>query len=269
MENSGNLNNQNEPKMVKIGDIEKELETNNNKSINPNNNNNFEEDKSESNNNQDIYNTNTINFDREKFGKKPDPNFAYLHDPSVQSSENLERLKLIEKEKSLRIAQKTLSMSKTGNAFFNQKNMNGNDIAKYKNNPNLNNFVQYQRLNSNNNRMNYGGKMANNLGGVGHLNLENGMDEIIYEPNDMKKMNKTSIGFRPIKKTYEEKLDNFMAQNNLKYIEPISNTKNKILTPNSDKGKDIIKNESNISNKGNKSLGTKGSNNNSKKINKK
>ena len=91
-------------------------------------------------------------------------------------------------------------MSKTGNAFFNQKNMNGNDIAKYKNNPNLNNFVQYQRLNSNNNRMNYGGKMANNLGGVGHLNLENGMDEIIYEPNDMKKMNKTSIGFRPFKK---------------------------------------------------------------------
>ena len=269
VENSGNLNNQNEPKMVKIGEIEKELETNNNKNINPNNNNNFEEDKSESNNNQDIYNTNTINFDREKFGKKPDPNFAYLHDPSVQSSENLERLKLIEKEKSLRIAQKTLSMSKTGNAFFNQKNMSGNDIAKYKNNPNLNNFVQYQRLNSNNNRMNYGGKMANNLGGVGHLNLENGMDEIIYEPNDMKKMNKTSIGFRPIKKTYEEKLDNFMAQNNLKYIEPISNTKNKILTPNSDKGKDIIKNESNISNKGNKSLGTKGSNNNSKKINKK
>ena len=86
------------------------------------------------------------------------------------------------------------------------------------------------------------------------------MDEIIYEPNDMKKMNKTSIGFRPIKKTYEEKLDNFMAQNNLKYIEPISNTKNKIPTPNSDKGKDIIINESNISNKGNKSLGTKGSN---------
>ena len=66
------------------------------------------------------------------------------------------------------------------------------------------------------------------------------MDEIIYEPNDMKKMNKTSIGFRPIKKTYEEKLDNFMAQNNLKYIEPISNTKNKIPTPNSDKGKDKI-----------------------------
>ena len=108
----------------------------------------------------------SINFDREKFGKKPDPNFGYLHDPSVQSSENMERLKLIEKEKGIKMAQKTLSMSKTGNCFFNGKNIKGNEISKYKNNPNLVNFVQYQKLNSNNNRMNYGGKIANDLGGV-------------------------------------------------------------------------------------------------------
>ena len=37
---------------------------------------------------------------------------------------------------------------------------------------------------------------------------------------ETKKMNRTSVGFRPMKQTYEEKLDNFMAQNNLKYIEP-------------------------------------------------
>ena len=257
-EETKNIENK-EPKMVKINDIEKEANLNNNKENNLNNN--FEEDKSESNS-QDIYNNNnTLNFDREKFGKKPDPNFAFLHDPSVQSSENLERLKLIEKEKGIRMAQKTFAMSKTGNGFFNNKKMNGNEIAKYQNNPNLTNFIQYQRINSNNNRMNYGGKMANNLGGVGHLNLENGMNEVVQENNDMKQMNKTTIGFRPMKKTYEEKLDNFMARNNLKYIEP-NKMENK---PNSN---GIEKDKNEINSNENKSLASKRSNN-SKKVNKK
>ena len=272
-EETKNVENAN-PKMVKINDIDKEPPKND-KNININNNNeninninnaeiksnsHFEEDKSESNYNRDIYNNNdTINFDREKFGKKPDPNYAFLHDPSVHSSENIERLKLIEKEKGIRITQKTLLMSKTGNGFFNTKNLNGgNEIAKYQNNPNLTNFVQYQRLNSKNNRMNYGGKIANNLGGVGHLNLENGTSEIENEPNDMKRMNKTTIGFRPMKKTYEEKLDNFMAKNNLKYIEP-NKIEKKPPTPN----KKEIKSETGNSYKGSKIS------NNSNKINQK
>ena len=259
--NENNVNNK-EAKMVKINDIEKEANLDNNKE-NVVKNNNFEEDKSESNYNQEIYNNqDTLNFDREKFGKKPDPNYAFLHDPSVQSSENLERLKLIEKEKGIRMAQKTLSMSKTGNGFFNNKKINGNEIAKYQNNPNLTNFVQYQRINANNIRMNYGGKMANDLGGVGHLNIENGMNDMLYENNDVKQMNKTSIGFRPMKKTYEEKLDNFMARNNLKYIEP-----NKI--EEKPKSNGIEKEKDELSVKGNKSLQQKGSNNNSKKVNKK
>ena len=272
-EEAKNVENAN-PKMVKINDIDKEPPKSD-KNININNNNeninninnaeiksnsHFEEDKSESNYNRDIYNNNdTNNFDREKFGKKPDPNYAFLHDPSVHSSENIERLKLIEKEKGIRITQKTLLMSKTGNGFFNTKNLNGgNEIAKYQNNPNLTNFVQYQRLNSKNNRMNYGGKIANNLGGVGHLNLENGTSEIENEPNDMKRMNKTTIGFRPMKKTYEEKLDNFMAKNNLKYIEP-NKIEKKPPTPN----KKEIKSETGNSYKGSKVS------NNSNKINQK
>ena len=272
-EETKNVENAN-PKMVKINDIDKEPPksdkkiniNNNNENINNINNaeiksnSHFEEDKSESNYNRDIYNNNdTINFDREKFGKKPDPNYAFLHDPSVHSSENIERLKLIEKEKGIRITQKTLLMSKTGNGFFNTKNLNGgNEIAKYQNNPNLTNFVQYQRLNSKNNRMNYGGKIANNLGGVGHLNLENGTSEIENEPNNMKRMNKTTIGFRPMKKTYEEKLDNFMAKNNLKYIEP-NKIEKKPPTPN----KKEIKSETGNSYKGSKVS------NNSNKINQK
>ena len=253
---------ENTPKIVKINDIEKEqqLNTNNTNNINENNininnntninnnienksNSHFEEDKSESNMDKDIYmnnnNINTINFDREKFGKKPDPNYGYLHDPSVQSSENLERLKIIEKEKGVRMAQKTLLMSKTGNGFFKSKNINGgNEIAKYQNNPNLTNFVQYQRLNSKNNRMNYGGKIANILGGVGHLNIDNG-SEINEEQSDIKRMNKTTIGFRPMKKTYEEKLDNFMAKNNLKYIDTPKND-NKPPTPNEKENQKIF-----------------------------
>ena len=260
---SNNLNNNyntcmnnEQPKMVKINDIEKETNNNNNTTnYNNINNNNFEEDKSDSNYNKEIINSDTINFDREKFGKKPDPNFGYLHDPSVQSSENMERLKLIEKEKGIKMAQKTLSMSKTGNCFFNGKNIKGNEISKYKNNPNLVNFVQYQKLNSNNNRMNYGGKIANDLGGVGHLNLENDINEASYENNEMKKMSKTSVGFRPMKKTYEEKMDTFIARNNVKYIEP-----------NKTNGMEKEKNET--SSKGNKSFSQKGSDNNSRKISK-
>ena len=258
-EESKNDNNNNdikdnnkEPKMVKINDIDKE----NNISEN---NNQFEEEKSESNNNnKDIYYNTAINFDREKFGKKPDPNFAYLHDPSVQSSESMERLKLIEKEKTLRMTQKTLSMSKTSNnGFFN------NGVAKYKNNPNLNNFIQYQKLNSNNNRMNYGGKIANNLGGVGHLNIDNGAD--IYDiNNENKKMNKTAVGFRNRKTTYEEKLDDFMSRNNLKYVESTTNKNNNengMSNGNDNNNINIYKNGGNNKN-GNNNI-------NNKKINKK
>ena len=53
-------------------------------------------------------------------------------------------------------------------------------------------------------------------------------------------MNRTSVGFRPMKQTYEEKLDNFMAQNNLKYIEPqkaekslqVNNSQPELVKPN-------------------------------------
>ena len=263
-ENKNQINNINneikEPKMVKINDIDKENFSENNDN-NINNNIQYEEEKSESHsNNRDIcYNT-TVNFDREKFGKKPDPNFAYLHDPSVHSSENMERLKLIEKDKSLRLTQKTLSMSKTSNnGFFN------NGVTKYKNNPNLNNFTQYQKLNSNNNRMNYGGKIANNLGGVGHINFENGSDinNIDNNNGEFKKMNKTAVGFRNRKPTYEEKLDDFMARNNLKYVESTSNKINNGNTNGSNGNNNIIKGEGNKNNKS----GTN-NNNNSKKINK-
>ena len=153
-------------------------------------------------------NANTINFDREVFGKKPDPNFGFYHDPHVQSSENLERLQEIEKAKKMKFA-----MSKTtNNGFFKSKN-NDNIIAKYKNNPNLYNFNKYQNISGN---KIYGGVQETNLGSAGQLNLEEGNQGEKNELDELKRMNRTSIGFRPMKKTYEEKLDQFMEANSMK-----------------------------------------------------
>ena len=241
-----NINmNKNEPKMVSIKDIDKEA-----------NNIKYEEQKNENIALSDIeggcYND-TINFDRNFFGKKPDPNFAFSHDPYVQSSENPDKLKEIEKMKKLQF-----TMSKTsGNGFFNDKNRS-NGMTQYESNPNLSNFNKYQKMNRNNNINNYGGKIANNLGGVGHLNIDNGGENGFSESN---RMNRTTIGFRPHKKTYEEKLDNFMATHNLKYIEPPKNEKKPTpppVKPEQESG------QSTVSNIGKKSNLQKGSSNNKK-----
>ncbi len=214
-QNKEETKNKNEPKMVSINDIDKE-----------NNNIKYEEQKNEKDFSQSqpefngTYFNDTINFDRNVFGKKPDPNFGFSHDPYVQSSENPEKLKEIEKMKKLQF-----TMSKTSSSgFFNGKNRT-NGMSQYQNNPNLSNFNQNQKLNKNNNRANYGGSLANNLGGVGHLNIEGNINGVENGMNETQKMNRTSIGFGPLKKTYEEKLDNFMASHNLKYIEPQKNEK--------------------------------------------
>ena len=241
-----NLNmGKNEPKMVSIKDIDKEA-----------NDIKYEEQKNENVASSEIdggcYND-TINFDRNFFGKKPDPNFGFSHDPYVQSSENPDKLKEIEKMKKLQF-----TMSKTsGNGFFNDKNRS-NGMTQYQNNPNLSNFNKYQKMNRNNNINNYGGKIANNLGGVGHLNIDNGGENGFNETN---RMNKTTVGFGPMKKTYEEKLDNFMATHNLKYIEPPKIEKKPApssVKPEQESG------QSTVSNIGKKSNLQKGSGNNKK-----
>ena len=190
----------NEPKMVGIN----EIDTINNK---------FEEQKNENGVEPEFsggYFNDTVKFDREKFGQKPDPFFGFSHDPYVQSSEDPERLKEIEKAK-----RQQITMSKTSSSgFFNVKDK-ANGISNYQNNPNLSNFNKFNKTNRN-----YAGSVANNLGGVGQLNIDGNINGSNTGLNETKKMNRTSVGFRPMKQTYEEKLDNFMAQNNLKYIEP-------------------------------------------------
>ena len=154
-------------------------------------------------------------------------------------------------------------MSKTsGNGFFNDKNK-ANGMTQFQSNPNLANFNQYQKMNRTNNIHNYGGKVANNLGGVGHLNIDNGngMNGSENGLNESNRMNRTSIGFRHLKKTYEEKLDNFMATHNLKYIEPPKIEKKPtppVVKPEQESG------QSTVSNIGKKSNLQKGSGNNKK-----
>ena len=205
--------NLNEPKMVKINDIDKESK-----------NLKYEEQKIENGIQSEIdpgYFTNTINFDRNVFGKKPDPNFGFSHDPYVQSSENPEKLKEIEKMKKIQF-----TMSKTSsNGFFNGKNKS-NGMAQFQSNPNLTNFYQHQKLNKNGNGVNNIGNVANNLGGAGKLNINGNINGADNGYNETFKMNRTSTGFGPLKKTYEEKLDNFMLSHNLKYIENQKKEKN-------------------------------------------
>ena len=200
----------NEPKMVRINDIDNENNNNNNKYEEQKNEKDFIEFQNEIKGN---YFNDTVNFDRNVFGKKPDPNFGFSHDPYVQSSENPEKLKEIEKMKKLQF-----TMSKTtSNGFFNPKNKS-NGMSQYQSNPNLSNFNN--QLNKKVNKNNYPGNIANNLGGVGQLNIEGNINGNENGFSESQKMNRTSIGFRPLKQTYEEKLDNFMASHNLKYIEP-------------------------------------------------
>ena len=203
----------NEPKMVRINDIDNEI--NNNKYEEQKNEKDFIEFQPEIKGN---FFNDTVNFDRNNFGKKPDPNFGFSHDPYVQSSENPEKLKEIEKMKKLQF-----TMSKTSsNGFFNGKNKS-NGMTQYQNNPNLANFNQ--KLNKNNNKTNYQGIIANNIGGVEQQNIKRNINGNGNGFSESQKMNRTSVGFRPLKQTYEEKLDNFMASHNLKYIEPPKNEK--------------------------------------------
>ena len=208
-EEEKNQKSKNECKMVRINDIDNETVKNNIK---------YEEQKNEnimSDSQIESYGgnfNNNANLNLNKYGKKTDPFFGISHDPYVQSSENPEKLKEIEKSKKLQFA-----MAKTSNSgFFNGKDK-ANGISQYQNNPNLSNFNQYHKLKNSNNKMNYGGNIVNNLGGVGQLNIDGKVNVSENELNETKKMNKTSMGFGPIKKTYEEKLDDFMARNNFKY----------------------------------------------------
>ena len=228
--------NANEPKMVSINDIDKE-----------NNNNNFEEQKNENNSSEpdlgrEITNNN-IDFDRNVFGKKPDPNFGLSHDPYVQSSDNPEKLK---KKKKMKKLQFTMSKTSTS-GFFNGKNKN-NGISQYQNNPNLTNFNQ--KFNRNNNKLSCGSNIANNLGGVGSLNIDGYINGNENASNEIKRMNKTSFGFRPFKTTYEEKLDNFMANHNLKYVEQQKKgIQDGITSPNKGKNNNLKKTPDNTNNK--------------------
>ena len=149
----------------------------------------------------DLINNNRPEFDTKIFGKKPDPFFGYSHDPILQSRENIERLKEIEKEKQ----EKEFNKRKYSQFRFNKdynyiteeykKNPNENNLLFISDNPNLIKTGQIKRKNVDD-RYNYN---FNNKGGLYKFkNKSNSMRELF-----------------PRKKEYPEQLDSFLNRNNL------------------------------------------------------
>lgn len=129
---------------------------------------------------------------------KPEPFYGVLHDPTIQSSDNKERLSKIEKDKKLKV-----TMSKTAaSGFFNQKINKPNEMSNFQQNPNMAKFEQSKS-----------GAAA--VASVSKINFEEASSSGRRENNKSNNlcMNKTSNNFGPKKWTYEEKLDYFMAKN--------------------------------------------------------
>ena len=140
-------------------------------------------------------------FDKTMFGKKPDPFYGYLHDPSLQSRENLEHLEEIEKSKQ----EKEINKIKYDQYIFNKDN---NYIAEeYKKNPNENNLLF----------------MSDNPNFIQTKNIKKkNVDEWYnFNFNDRKglyKFKNKSLSMRnlgPVKKLYSEQLDSFLNINNI------------------------------------------------------
>ena len=129
----------------------------------------------------------------QKSVKKPVPNYGYIHEPCIQSSENLERLDEIEKQKMM---ERTVYMANKGtNGFVNMENQRKNFDLE---------VLSSKEKNASKN-------VANSSGNVSELS----------------KMNKTfGFGFRNKKSTYAQKLDKFMQENRMPYN--ISNFNNNI-----------------------------------------
>ena len=149
----------------------------------------------------DLINNNKPEFDSTIFGKKPIPFYGYFHDQNLQSRENKEHLKEIEKEKQERELNKIKYSQYKFNNDYNyiteeyKKNPNENNLLFISDNPNYIQTNQIKRKNIDD-RYNYN---FNNKGGLYKLK---------------KKSNSVSELF-PRKKEYSEQLSSFLNMNNL------------------------------------------------------
>ena len=162
-----------------------------------------------------------VDFNPDKY-VKPNPFYGLIHDKYVNPSDNPENLAKIEKEKTLKKTQELKSA--TGTNFFNNTNMSQNQFNNI-NNIN-NNFggtnTKFNGTNTKINATNYNqynqqpGLTNNSL--MNTTNLNNALNRT--SSSVMSKTATNTFGMSKGKLSYAQQLDQFMATNNLKYIEP-------------------------------------------------
>ena len=119
----------------------------------------------------DLINNNKPEFDSTIFGKKPIPFFGYFHDQNLQSRENKEHLKEIEKEKQERELNKIKYSQYKFNNDYNyiteeyKKNPNENNLLFISDNPNYIQTNQIKRKNMDD-RYNYNFNNKGDLKGL-------------------------------------------------------------------------------------------------------
>ena len=192
----------------KNAEEQKNLDNNNNNNNNINNiNNNNDNNISNNFNNVNIENKfnkteyNNLGFgngyfdDKVEFNSdkyiKPNPYYGLIHDKYVKPSDNPNNLAKIENEKLIKKTQEIKTL--TGSNFYNNTN---------------NKLDQFNRTNNQN--------MYNNNSLMNTNNLNNTLNN----NNIMSKTGINNFSINKGKMSYAQKLDDFMNNNNLKYIEP-------------------------------------------------
>jgi hypothetical protein len=223
-DNNGNINNNN---------IGKSNNINNNVNIinnNANVNNNFNKVNIEKKFNKTEYNNNLgfgngyfddkVEFNSDKY-VKPNPYYGLIHDKYVKPSDNANNLAKIEKDKTIKKTQEIKTL--TGNNFYNNTN---------------NQLDQFNKTNNKN--------IYNNNSLMNTNNLNNALNNTTN--NFMSKTGINNFGNNKGKMSYAQKLDDFMNNNNLKYIEPPKPPEpqpepvvEEIVEPEVDKGKSNVK----------------------------
>jgi hypothetical protein len=159
-----------------------------------------------------------VDFNPDKY-VKPNPFYGLIHDKYVNPSDNPENLAKIEKEKTLKKTQELKNA--TGTNFYNIPNMSQVQFN------NMNNTIggtntKFNATNTkfnvtNNNQYNQQPGLTNNSL-MNTTNLNNALNKT--SSSMMSKTATNSFGVSKGKLSYAQQLDQFMATNNLKYIEP-------------------------------------------------
>ena len=150
---------------------------------------------------KELINNTNLSFDKNKFGKKPNPFYGYTHDPTLLSKDSKERLENIEKAK----FERELNKKIYENYLFDKKN---NYIAEeYKKNPNDNSLIFISDNPS---------LVQRSI--IHRKNIDEWCNSNRIEKRRLPHLRNKSnslMNFAPIKKLNPEKLDEFLNVNSI------------------------------------------------------